>query len=544
MSDGIAACSAGHLIVRQLEAEGVPRAYCVPGESYLDVLDGLHDSSIETVVCRQEGGAGFMALAEGRLTGRAGVAMVTRGPGASNAFIAVHTAWQDATPLVLFVGLIPTEVRGREAFQEFDLAGWFGSTAKKVVTLDNPASAAHVVADAMHTAVSGRPGPVIVGLPEEVLLEMTDGAPLAPRARARLAPGAEDLAALDRLIDAAERPMLVVGGEAWTDEASGSVADWAEARGIGIAAVFRAYDVIDHDCPNYLGSLGYGRRDSLAASLDAADLQIFLGCVRSDVPSDSYLLGIDATTAVIGPDGDAHGHFGRCDLQIVSSVAEFGTAISTRSAERETREQPAWIEEARAQQLEFSTPDHAAGAADSYVDLEAAMAVVRERMQRDAIITYGAGNHAVWAQRFLPTHGFPSALGPRNGAMGFGVPAAIAAGLVFPERQVLSVAGDGCFLMNGQELATAVGYGAKIIVLIVDNGCYGTIRLHQERDYPGRPSGTSLTNPDFAELAKSYGAFGARVETTAQFEDAFVKALAADGPAVLHLLTDPAVRRP
>ncbi|GAB3564446.1 thiamine pyrophosphate-dependent enzyme [Spelaeicoccus albus] len=547
--------SAGHLVVRQLEAEGVERIYCVPGESYLDVLDGLYDSSISTVVCRQEGGAGYMAVAEGRLTGRAGVVAVTRGPGAANAFISVHTAWQDATPLVVLVGLIPTAVRGREAFQEFDLSGWFGSTAKKVVTLDDADSAARVISGAMHTAVSGRPGPVVVGLPEDVLTQATSCDVASPLSRARPAPEPVDLTELDNLIDAAERPLLVVGGEEWTRDASTAVADWAQSRGIGIAAVFRAYDMIDHDCPNYLGALGYGRSDAVAAVLDNADLQIYVGCVRSDVPSDSYTLGADARVAVIGPDPDLVGHFGNLDLQITSTVNAFAESLAggkpapATTPVRAVRD-TSWIESARAEFLQFTTPRRELTGADDFVDLEVAMSIVRETLPADYIVTFGAGNHAVWAQRFLPTHRFPSSLGPRNGAMGFGVPAAVAAGLACPDRQVLSVAGDGCFMMNGQELSTAVRYGANAIFLVVDNECFGTIRMHQEREYAGRPSGTGLTNPDFAALAESYGAFGARVETTAQFADAFEAALKAatdpDGgrPAVLHLFTDPAIRRP
>ncbi|WP_027944972.1 thiamine pyrophosphate-dependent enzyme [Amycolatopsis taiwanensis] len=532
-------CSAGHLVVRQLERSGVERVYCVPGESYLDVLDGLYDSPIDTVVCRHEGGAGFMAVAEGRLTGRPGVAMVTRGPGAANAAIAVHTAWQDATPLVLFVGLIPAGQRYRESFQEFDPNAWFGSTAKRVLVLDDAASAAEIVAAAMRVAVSGRPGPVVVGLPETTLTEPTDGVTVPPRAPARPEPSVADLEAVAALLHGARSPVVVAGGDGWTEAAARDLAEWAEAAALPVLTDFRAYDALDHDSPCYAGSLGYGRSESAAAVLRDSDLQIWLGCPRGDVPTDSYTLGVEAASVYVGPDPAAHGHYGRLDATVVSTPAAFVAAARTALPRPDA--DPAPMRAAHQAHRAWSRP---APDGDRGVDLGVAFGMLRRALESDPVVTFGAGNHAIWPQRYLPAHRPGSLLAPRNGAMGFGIPAAIAAGLVQPGRRIVSVAGDGCFMMNGQELVAAVERQLPLLVLIVDNGCYATIRAHQEAHYPGRPSGTALSNPDFAALARAYGAFGATVTDTTEFQVALQKALDTPGPAVLHLLTDPETRGP
>ncbi len=538
--------SAGHLVVAQLEREGVRRAYCVPGESYLDVLDGLCDSAISTVVARHEGGAGFMAVAEGRLTGLPGVAFVTRGPGAANAFISVHTAYQDATPMILFVGLIPVSDRGREAFQEFDPAGWFGGTAKKVITLDDPAAAARVVSEAVHTARSGRPGPVVIGLPEDVLVrDAGDAGTVRPRASAHPRASEVELKELAHRLERARRPLVVVGGEGWTAETGTALARWAAARSVPVAADFRSYDAVPHELEGagcFVGALGYGRGDHAAALLDEADLTLFLGTARTDVLSDGYRRGLDTETVVVLP-GEAVGHAGRIDQFIAADgpllARELATIPGPSVVDR------VWFGEARAAHRRFSAPATAAAADDGrYVELTAVMRMLREELPRDAVITYGAGNHALWPARYLPHHAPGTLVAPRNGAMGMGVPAAVAASLAFPGRAVVSVAGDGCFLMNGQELATAVGHGAVFVVLVVDNGCYATIREHQEGAYPGRMSGTQLSNPDFAALARSYGAFGETVTSTAGVRDAFLRARASGLPAVLHLRQDPAVRAP
>ena len=529
--------TAGHLIVAQLVAAGVPRVYSVPGESFLDVLDGLYDAPITNVVARHEGGAGFMALAEGRLTGRPGVVIVTRGPGAANAAIAVHTAYQDQTPLVLMVGLIPVADRNRESFQEFDLHAWFGSTAKKVVILDDPHSAAHLVDDALYTAASGRPGPVVIGLPEDVLVELTEATAVTPRPYASPAPSATQLDQLAARLDAAERPLIVVGGDGWDGDTGATLAAWAAAAGIPIASDFRAYDAVPHASEAWVGSLGYGRSDALARRFEQADLLVFLGCVRSDALSDGYLRGLDVPTVVVNPDVDAHGHAGRLDLQLVSTVANLVADLP------EVASHPAadWLARARAEHLAYTTPHPIP---DNGVDLYQAMAHLATVLEDDTVITYGAGNHALWPALYLPHNSPHSLAAPRNGAMGMGVPAAVAASLVFPGRRVLTVAGDGCFMMNGQELATAAGYNAPILAIVVDNGCFATIRQHQETQYPGRPSGTQLTNPDFAALARSYGLHGETVQATAEFPAAVERALKSLTGALIHVLTDPDTRAP
>lgn len=521
--------------------------YGVPGESFLDVLDGLHDSPISTVVTRHEGGAGFMALAEGRLTGLPGVAMVTRGPGAANAFIAVHTAYQDATPMLLFVGLVPVPDRGRESFQEFDLTGWFGSTAKKVVMLDDPTAAARVVAESVHVARSGRPGPVVIGLPEDVLtLPAGTSRPVQPLAVPRPRAAEAELKQLVRRFEHARRPLIVVGGEGWSAESGQELMRWATRHSIPVLADFRAYDAVPHDLRGtgaYAGSLGYGRGDHAARLLDEADLTVFLGAPRGDVLSDGYTRGLDSETVLVLP-GDAQGHSGRIDQFVSAHAPSFVLDLVTTPASPDA--DVAWFKAAGEAHAHFSTPapEPTASDDDTYVDLTAVMSVLREELTPDTVITYGAGNHALWPTCHLPHRTPASLVAPRNGAMGMGIPAAVAASLVFPGREVVSVAGDGCFLMNGQELATAVGHGAVFVALVVDNGCYATIREHQEGAYPGRPSGTRLTNPDFAAWARSYGAYGETVTSHHGFREAFRRARASGLPAVLHLIQDPAVRAP
>ena len=535
--------SAGHLLIAQLEREGVTRVYGVPGESYLDVLDGLHDSSITTVVTRHEGGAAFMAVAEGRLTGRPGVAMVTRGPGAANAFIAVHTAWQDATPMILFVGLIPVPDRGREAFQEFDLAGWFGSTAKHVTTLDDPASAARVVSEGVRIATSGRPGPVVIGLPEDVIRRSADGAEVVdPAAAVRAEAGAAAIAELGERLGRSERPIIIVGGEDWAAETGRGLAEWAARHRIPVASDFRAYDAVPHGRPGaYVGSLGYGRSDALARLFDESDLVVFIGAARTDVLSDGYTLAQNVET-VVALAGEPLGHSGRLDQFIATDPAGF---VRNLPAELGRTFDARRFAEARDAFVRYSTPSADGLANDGpYIDLTAVMAVLREELTDDAILTFGAGNHAIWPARYLEHRKPATLVAPRNGAMGMGIPAAVAASLVFPGREVVSIAGDGCFLMNGQEIATAVGYGAPLVAVVVDNGVYATIREHQEMHYPGRPSGTHLTNPDFAAFARSFGAYGETVEHARDFRDAYRRARASGLPAVLHLRQDPAVRAP
>lgn len=553
--------SAGHHIVKTLENFGVNRVYAVPGESYLDVLDGLHDSTIETVVCRQEGGAGFMALAEGRLTGVPGIAMVTRGPGAANAMIAIHTAWQDATPLVLFVGLIPVADREREAFQEFSLRGWFGTTAKRVITIDDPERAGELTAEALRIAAAGRPGPVVVGLPEDVLVkQVTNPRAITPARFGGRAGGgsvsSEQLSELQQLLGEAKRPAFIVGGDGWHDGCGEQLAAFAELAGIPIFQDWRAYDAVPHRSPAYAGWLGYGRADAVANNYAAADLHIFVGCGRTDVLSDGYTLGLDTKTVTVTGDSAALGHSGRADLQLRAKPAAFVAALTQLDAAELTGNRDCeWLKSCRADQERFAAyrSDASVNAAApatpssneaSGVDLGDVFAELDRQLAGEATLTFGAGNATIWAHRFIKHNRAASLVGARNGAMGLAVPAAVAASLITPDRHCVAVCGDGDYLMNGQEIATAFAHGAKPVIIVIDNGIYGTIVQHQEKHYPGRPSGTRMTNPDFAEIMRAHGGHGESVNQTAEFAGALERCLAAAVPALIHIKISPEVMPP
>lgn len=526
-------------IVTHLERRGVARVYHVPGESFLGLLDALHDSPIRLVTARQEGGAGFMALAEARLTGRAGVVAVTRGPGAANASIAIHTAYQDCTPLVVFVGLISTHVRDLESFQEFGLAAWFGSTAKAVFTLDHPETAAERVARAFEIAESGRPGPVVIGLPEEVLVApVARPRDLAPAERPPARYGDDALAAAARALAAAERPVFVVGGDSWDEASAARLRRIAEHAAIPVVSDFRSHDAFPHSSPAWVGSLGFGRNAGAAEAYGEADLVCYLGTTRRDVLSDEYTLGGgEATTIVVGDDADLLAHEGQTTLHYVAPPGAWLdglTELAEGSPERRAR-----LQRERNAYVAWSTP------AASRVGEDVWRGEVFGAMQRllpdDAIITAGAGNYVIGALRYLHHERPRTFAGPRNGAMGMGVPAAVAASLVHPDRTVVALAGDGCFGMNGQELATLQATGGRAIVVVIDNSGYGTIRSHQERHFPGRPSGTVLTNPDYAMLARAHGIPGHRVDDAADFAPVFARALDSGSSALIWLRLDPIV---
>jgi acetolactate synthase-1/2/3 large subunit len=532
--------SAGHLIVKTLEAHGISRVYAVPGESYLDVLDGLHDSSIHTVVTRHEGGAGLMALAEGRLGNTPGIAMVTRGPGAANAMIAIHTAWQDATAMVLFVGLIPLADRGRDSFQEFSLGGWFSTTAKGVFVLDDEHQAGDLVARALRLASTGRPGPVVVGLPEDVLVRLTESPVPALLPLPTSAPSAASLDALATALGSAQRPVIIAGGDDWETHTSVALADFAAAGHVPVLADWRAYDVINHDSPAYAGWLGYGRSERTVQALNDADLLIFIGCTRSDVLSEGYKAALNTPTIVVSTDAELVGHAGRIDAHLSVSPAELVTALPHGEAVRGNRG-PAWMDTQRAQQLAFSRPGPDGGTG---VDLGIAFEALEAALDQDRILTYGAGNATLWGHRYLSHHGPKSLVGPRNGAMGLAVPAAVAASIMYPGRHVVAICGDGDFFMNAQELAVSFAHGGTPLVIVADNGIFGTIVAHQQNHYPRRPSGTAMENPNFAQWIQSFGGHGEFVETTADFAPALERALASGKPAVLHLKTDPSTMGP
>lgn len=540
---------AGHVIVRALEAHGVDRVFQVPGESFLDVLDGLHDAGIETVVCRQEGGATFAAEADGKLTGRPGVAMVTRGPGAANAMVGIHQAWQDGTPLVLFVGLVPVGDRQRESFQEFDIRGWFGTTTKRVLVLDEPARAAEIVAEAFFTARSGRPGPVVVGLPEDVIRRPFEGVEVAPLPVADGSVSPDELGELAELFAESVRPLVVTGGNEWSPAAAAAMTAWVERAGIPALAQWRSPGVVPSDSAVYAGPLGYRRSATAARALDDADLVLSVGAMLGDIDTDGYTLRQrpDARTVLVSIDAARTGHSGPVTRHVLARPDVFAAALGRLDVEPRPDWKP-WRHDLREAHERFAVPGEAAGGPDAPASMNEVMRELVARLPRETVVTCGAGNHTAWSQRFLPTRTYPAMLGPRNGSMGYSIPSALAASLRHPDRVVVTVVGDGEFLMNGNELATARQYGAAPLVVLMDNAQYGTIRAHQERHFPGRVSGTQLVNPDFAALAWAMGAFGARVEHAHHITDAVASAVHAvrdeHRPALLHVVVDPDVLLP
>jgi acetolactate synthase I/II/III large subunit len=541
--------SAGHAIVQALEAHGVDRVFEVPGESYLDVLDGLYDAGIHTVVCRQEGGATYAAEADGKLTGRPGVAMVTRGPGAANAMIGIHQAWQDGAPLVLFVGLVPIGNRHRESFQEFDIRGWFGTTTKRVLVLDEPGRASAIVAEAFFAARSGRPGPVVIGLPEDVIRMPFDGVHVDPLLVADGAISAPELRELGTLLESARRPLVMTGGNEWSPVAAAAMTDWLERTGVPAITQWRAGGAVPSDSPAFAGTLGYRRSDTTAAALDEADVLLAVGTMLGEIDTDGYQLRqrSDARTVIISIDAGRTGHSGPVTQHILARPDVFAAAL----ADLEVTPRPewwAWCQRLHAAQERYADPGEATDEPSAPTSMTAVMRELASLLPRDALITTGAGNHTAWAQRFLPTRTYPALISTRNGSMGYSIPSALAASLRYPERLVVTVTGDGEFTMNGNELATACQHGAAPLVVLMDNGQYGTIRAHQERSYPGRISGTQLTNPDFAAIAEAMGAFGARIERIEHITEAVTGALHAvqedHRPALLHVIVDPAVLLP
>ena len=530
--------NAAQIIVQALVANGVDHVFCVPGESYLAVLDALEDAkaSIRLIACRHEAGAANMAEAYGKLTGRPGVCMVTRGPGATHASVGVHTAEQDSTPMLLLVGQVPRGHKGRGAFQEMDHSAVFGSFAKMAAEIDDPCRAAEMMERAFATALQGRRGPVVLALPEDVLTEETD-AP-APR---RVEPAKAGLdpfifGPIVQRLERAERPVVILGGSGWTVESRSALAGWLEAHNLPTVLSFRRKDLLDNDSPAFIGDLGLGPNPKLIERIRSADLILALGARLGENPTQGYSLFTPEETAQrlihIHPGSE---ELGRVWPAAVSAVADVSSAaIFLARGQFQHPDWSAWLRAGRADYEAFTRPIAVTGK----VNLSEVVAHMSEALPRDAIVCNGAGNFAAWLHRFHRHRAWPTQLAPTSGAMGYGFPAAIAAKLVHPEREVICVAGDGDFLMTGQELATAVQYGANVVIVVVDNGSYGTIRAHQERRYPGRVSGTDLKNPDFASYARAFGAWAARVERTEDFPAAFAAARAAESPALIHLLAD------
>ena len=527
----------GRLLVDCLIAQGADRIFTVPGESFLAVLDALYDSpEVHTVVCRQEGGAAFMACADGALTGRPGVCFVTRGPGATNASIGVHVAMQDSQPMLLFIGDVDRGMKDREGFQEVDFGAMFAPLAKLVLRIDDPARIPEYVARAWSVALAGRPGPVVIALPEDMLLQAVSGA--APRPaihRPAQAVSTDAMRALMDLIGSATAPVAIVGGAGWHAKAREHFTAFAERIGLPVAGAFRRQDAIANSSPVWAGNLGYGPNPKLVERIKAADLVIAVGARLGEATTDGYtLITPDHPGQVlvhVHPDPNELGRVYRPDLAICADMAEFAEAADLWGGNLAAFDAG---QKAHDEWLDWSTAQPAPYA----LDMAACVTAMRQTLPSESIICNGAGNFSGWWHRYWHYDGFPTQLAPTAGAMGYGVPAAVAAALRHPERTVVALAGDGDFLMNGQELATAVQYGCDLLVVLVDNSAYGTIRMHQEREFPERISATTLHNPDFAALAQAYGGWSARAETTAQFVTALAEAQTRKGLRLLHVVID------
>ena len=538
----------GQILADALAIQGVDTVFGVPGESYLAVLDGLyrHRERIRFVVCRQEGGAAFMADAWAKLTGRPGVVMVTRGPGAANASVGVHAAFQDSVPMVVFVGQVGTDFLDREAFQEIDYRRMFGQMAKWVAQIDRAERIPEYVARAFQVATSGRMGPVVLALPEDVLVQQAAVADAACHRPVRASPGAAQIGELAAMLARAQRPFVMLGGTGWTARACEDLRAFAEANQLPVACAFRFQDLFDNRHPNYIGDVGIGVNPKLAARLKDADLVLAIGPRLGEMTTSGYTL----LEAPRPKQALVHVHAGieelgrvyQADLMIASGMPEIAAAL--RGVRVDASAWAGSLAQARAEYEAWQgRPAIYAGGAAPALDLWELVQTLKRLLPADAILTNGAGNFATWANRFWPYAGLRTLLSTTSGSMGYGVPAAVAAAIAQPQRTVVCFAGDGDFLMNGQELATAAQYGAAPVVIVFDNGMYGTIRMHQEREYPSRVLGTELANPDFAKYGEAFGGFGARVERTAQFEPAMRAALehtrTRHRPALVHLKVDP-----
>lgn len=535
-----AARHGGKILVDQLEAQGVELCFGVPGESYLAVLDGFHGRNRPRfVICRQEGGAAMMAEAVGKLTGRPGVAFVTRGPGATNAAAGVHVAQQDSTPMILFVGQIDSTTRERDAFQEIDYRRMFGGIAKWAAEIDRVERIPEFVQHAMSTAMSGRPGPVVLALPEDMLHDRAVVADAPRWEGVEIWPDPYKLARLRARLADATRPFVIVGGSGWTTGACADLARFVEAFDLPVAAGFRRQDLLDNEHPCYVGDIAIGPNPALVERIRSADLLLVLGSRLSEMTTQGYtLLGVPnpgVPLAHVHPDAAELGRVYTPEIAICATMP----AICAALAALPPPSQRPWAEDRarlRASYLAWRTPARHPGD----VQMGRVMRRLAERLPRDAIVTNGAGNYCAWPNRFYSYGPFRSQLAPTSGSMGYGLPAAIAAKLVHPDRPTVCFAGDGCFLMTGQELATAVQYGVRgLVVLVVNNGMYGTIRMHQEREFPTRVSGTELVNPDFAAYARAFGCLGLRVTRDAEVDEAIDTALAHPGVALVELVVDP-----
>jgi acetolactate synthase-1/2/3 large subunit len=529
----------GQILVDQLVKQGVERVTCVPGESYLAALDAMHDADIDVLICRHEGGAAIMAEAYGKLTARPGVCFVTRGPGATNAAHGVHIAQHDSTPMILFIGQVERAMLGRGAFQEMDYQAFFGSTAKWVVEITDAKRIPEIVARAFRVAMQGRPGPVVISLPEDVLTDREEvaDAPVLTFAKPELS--IEVLQQFEALLAKAKKPLVILGGSNWSLEGCQAIVDFAEKFSLPVATEFRRSALFPADHPSYAGDLGFGPNPKLAQRVKDADLLILLGARMAEVPSSSYIL-IDIPTPKqtlvhIFPDADEIGKVYQPTLGIVCAPDAFAKSLSYL---KPPVSKP-WLEETQNAHMDFlmwtTTPAQIPGDFQ-YGEV---MVWLRENLPADTITCNGAGNYAIWLHRYWRHNQPRTQVAPTSGSVGYSVPAGVMAKRQCPDKTVVVFAGDGCFLMHGNEFATAIQYDIPIIVLVIDNGMYGTIRMHQEKNYPHRVIGTDLKNPDFAAYATAFGGHGETVRTTAEFAPAFQRAQASGKPAIIHCYIDP-----
>ena len=531
--------SGGEILIDQLSIHGVRHAFCVPGESYLAALDAFYDSDIQLTVCRHESTAAIMAEAVGKITGQPGICFVTRGPGATNASAGIHIARQDSSPMIMFVGQVGREMRDREAFQELDYRAVFGTMAKWATEIDDPSRIPEIVSRAFHTACNGRPGPVVIALPEDMLRDRVSVADAAAFAPVENWPSADDINRLQKLLGEAKRPVVLIGGSRWTEQASAALMRFAERFALPVATTFRRGHLFDamHRC--YAGDFGIGPNPKLLARVKGADLVLLIGGRFGEMPSQSYSvfdIPEPQTKLVhVYPGAEELGRVYHAHLAINAAPTAFCAALENMQPLKEI----AWRGESDTAHADYLAWGEKATSVPGAVNLGEIMVWLRENLPADAIVTQGAGNFSGWVHRFYRVRKFGGLVGATSGSMGYGLPAALAMQTLYRDRTVVCVAGDGDFLMTGQDFATAVQYELPVIVLVADNGIYGTIRMHQERDYPGRVIATNLRNPDFAAYALAFGGYGALVEKSADFPAAFAAARASGKPSILHLKIDP-----
>ncbi len=539
MNPALTSRTGGQILVDQLILHGVQQLFCVPGESYLAVLDALHDAQLGVTVCRQEGGAAMMAEAQGKLTGRPGICFVTRGPGVTNASAGIHIAHQDSTPLIVFVGQVARRALGREAFQELDYPAVFGTMAKWVVQIDDARRVPELVSRAFHVATSGRPGPVVIALPEDMLTDAVQVADALPYTVPETHPGAAALQELAERLSQAERPVAILGGSRWSERAVQDFVAFAEAWSLPVYCSFRRQMLFPHTHPHYGGDLGLGVNPKLLARIRASDLVLVVGGRLSEIPSQGFELfdiPVPQQPLVhVHADADELGRLYRPAQAIHATPQAFTAALAGVRPTAPVR----WAEHTAAAHTEYlAWSDPAPIRIPGALQMGAVMQHLKEVLPADTIFCNGAGNFATWIHRFWPFTTYASQLAPTSGSMGYGLPAGVGGKRLWPQREVVVFAGDGDFLMHGQEFATAVQYGLPILVVLLDNAMYGTIRMHQEREYPGRVSATMLKNPDFKAYAVAFGGHGERVERTEDFAPALARARASGLPAVLHCLLD------